>query len=228
MDLTRVLGALLGGAARPPRRRRPAGFSLGGRGGQAQLTRALAGLVGVAIDAMTRGGQGAPPASTRPASTHPAAAKPPQRRSARLPDWTTAAPPVSPYTPPASQPDAGPGAGAAEDAETLLLIRTMIAAVKADGAIDAAERQVIAEQLDAAGLGAEDRDFVLADFDAPLTPEALADHAGDPMLRARLYAGAVVAMGDIVAAERIWLDRLVAALGLDHQAATIIEERLAQ
>jgi uncharacterized membrane protein YebE (DUF533 family) len=102
----------------------------------------------------------------------------------------------------------------------------MIAAAKADGAVDAAERAAIASQLDAAGLTAEERDFVLADFDRPMTPEALAREATDPMLRARLYAAAFAGAGQVSATERAWLDSLARALKVDRAAAAAIEECL--
>jgi uncharacterized membrane protein YebE (DUF533 family) len=126
---------------------------------------------------------------------------------------------------PAPEPEpAGPDA---EEAEALLMVRAMIAAAKADGSVDAAERAAIAGQLDAAGLTAEERDFVLADFDRPLTPEQLAKEARDPMLRARLYAAAFAAAGEVTPPERAWLDALAKALKLDKAAAAAIEERLA-
>jgi uncharacterized membrane protein YebE (DUF533 family) len=219
MDLTRVLGALLGGATRSPRRRRrttsPFGGALGGRGSQAQIVRALAGLARVAIEAMSRNqGQASAPPPSRP-----------------LPEWTGGGGPAAPSRrlPQTGSPYAAPAEAppAAEDQETLLLIRTMVAAARADGAVDATERAAIAGQLDAAELTAEERDFVLADFDTPLTPEALAAQAGDPMLRARLYAAAVAAMGEVAPPERAWLDRFARTLGLDQRAAAAIEERLA-
>jgi uncharacterized membrane protein YebE (DUF533 family) len=221
MDLTRVLGALLGGATRSPRRRRRTSLPFGGRSSQAQIVRALAGLAGVAIEAMTRDqGQASTPPPARPL---------PDREADRA--MGKGAPPAtgprcvpqtgSPYVAPAAPPPA------AEEQENLLLIRTMVAAAKADGAVDATERAAIAGQLDAAELTAEERDFVLADFDQPLAPEALAAQAGDPMLRARLYAAAVAAMGEVSGPERAWLDRLAKSLGLDRKAAAAIEERLA-
>lgn len=225
MNWNNVLGALLDGAARPPRRRpRRSGLPIGG--GQVALARSLARLATVAIEAMT-----APQPAPRPApQPQPRSAKlPAPPRSARLPDWTTAPtapPPASPYTPPASPP--GPDAPMMEEAEGLLLIRAMIAAAKADGMVDAGERRAIAEQLDSAGLSAAERDFILADFDRPLTPVALARLATDPMMRARLYAGAVAAMDEITAPERAWLNELAQALGLDSRAAATIEERLAR
>jgi uncharacterized membrane protein YebE (DUF533 family) len=61
--------------------------------------------------------------------------------------------------------------------------------------------------------------MVLADFDKPLTPAALAKLASDPMLAAQLYAAAVVGAGDVAAAERAWLDEFAKALKLDSAAA---------
>jgi uncharacterized membrane protein YebE (DUF533 family) len=226
MDLNRVLGALLGGAARPPRRRRRASPGLGslltGRSTEARAARAIGALAAGAITEWMRSSRAEPaPAPSRPSRRAPDL-PPPARRlpdSGRSP-WATAP------APPPEQADPAPESPEAEDAEALLMVRAMIAAAKADGAVDAAERTAIAGQLDAAGLSTEERDFVLADFDRPLTPEALAREATDPMLRARLYAAAFAAMGDVSPDERAWLDALAHALKLDRQAAAAIEDRL--
>jgi uncharacterized membrane protein YebE (DUF533 family) len=232
MDLNRVLGALLGGAVQPPRRRRRSGTTtslLGGRSVEARAARALGAFAGAAIEAWMRGNPGQPapaPAPARPRGAKPAGpwagpgAGDVAGPARRLPE--TGASPWSPPAAPAPEQD-GP---AAEEAEALLVLRAMIAAAKADGAVDAAERAAIAGQLDAAGLSAEERDFVLADFDRPLTPEALAREATDPMLRARLYAAAFAGAGEVTAPERAWLDRLAHALKLDRAAVSAIEERL--
>jgi len=114
----------------------------------------------------------------------------------------------------------------AEDREGVLMLRAMIAAAKADGHVDSAERGRIADQLDAAGLGEAARDAVLAEFDRPATPEALAREARDPMLAAQLYAAAVAGAASIEAAERAWLDGFAKALRLDRAATEAIERRL--
>jgi uncharacterized membrane protein YebE (DUF533 family) len=219
MDLTRLAEALLGGAATPPkrRRRRTAPALLGAsRSREAQAVRGLATLAGIAIEALSKS-RSAPPAPA-PASTRRAPDLPPPRIE------TTAKPSPWGVRPPAPVPE--PEAPAAEEAEALLLIRAMIAAAVADGVTDAAERAAIAAQLDAAGLDVRERDFVLADFDRPMTPEALAREASDPMLAAQLYAAAVAAAGEISAGERAFLDRFAKALRLDKAAAAAIEQRL--
>ena len=227
MDLNRVLGALLGGAAQPQRKRRrsPGGVAslLGGRSAEARAARAIGALAVGAIGAwMERSGQAQPaPAAPQPARRAPAT--PDVAGPARRLPQTGASPWAQPR-PAAPPPD--PTGPEAEEAEALLMIRAMIAAAKADGRVDAAERAAIADQLDAAGLSAEERDFVLADFDRPLSPEALARAATDPMLRARLYAAAFAGAGEVTPPERTWLDALAKALKLDKAAAAAIEERL--
>ncbi|MCA3312518.1 MAG: DUF533 domain-containing protein, partial [Roseomonas sp.] len=132
-------------------------------------------------------------------------------------------PAADPWAPVAAEPDEEPSA---ESAEALLMLRVMIAAAKADGAIDAEERGRIAAQLDGAGLSAKARDAVLADFDKPQSPAALAKLASDPMLAAQLYAAALVGAGEIATTERAWLDEFAKALKLDRAAAAAIEARL--
>jgi uncharacterized membrane protein YebE (DUF533 family) len=114
----------------------------------------------------------------------------------------------------------------AEDREGVLMLRAMIAAAKADGHVDAAERERIADQLDAAGLGGAARDAVLAEFDRAASPEALAREAADPMLAAQLYAAAVAGAAAVEGAERAWLDAFAKALRLDRAAAEAIERRI--
>ena len=230
-DLGRVIGAVLGGGAAPRRRSAPR-YRTRAASGNAQLARALAGLAGVAIDVLRQSQSPAPPAP-RPAPagkdkggsfdwsgpSRQGAGTPPPARNAP----GAAKPAVAPWAPVATAPEQEPSA---ETAEALLMLRAMIAAAKADGAIDAEERGRIAAQLDGAGLSPAARDMVLADFDKPLTPAALAKLASDPMLAAQLYAAAVVGAGEIAAAERAWLDEFAKALKLDRAATAAIEARL--
>ncbi|MDB5382469.1 MAG: protein YebE [Rhodospirillales bacterium] len=238
MDLSRILGAVLQGAMQPPRRttrgsraRSIPGFGTS-RSSTAQLARALTGLATVAIEALSNR-QSAPapepeprrpvPDLREPARPSPAPHVPERSDAPHGSVPRTGTPASSPWSPCPVPPPSAPDA---EHAEALLMIRAMIAAARADGAIDAAERSAISRQLDGAGLTAAERDFVLADFDAPLTPAALAKEVRDPMQAAQLYAGAYAAMGEITDPERTWLDVLRGALKLDRAAAAAIETRL--
>jgi uncharacterized membrane protein YebE (DUF533 family) len=226
-----VIGAVLGGGAAPRRRSAPR-YRTRAASGNAQLARALAGLAGVAIEVLRQSQSPAPPAP-RPAPagkdkggsfdwsgpSRQGAGTPPPARNAP----GAAKPASDAWAPVAAAPEEEPSA---ESAEALLMLRAMIAAAKADGAIDAEERGRIGAQLDGAGLSPAARDKVLADFDKPLTPAALAKLASDPMLAAQLYAAAVVGAGEIAAAERAWLDEFAKALKLDRAATAAIEARL--
>ncbi len=235
MDFSRILGAVLQGAVQPARRtaRGSRARSIPGlgtsRSGSAQLTRALAGLATVAMEALSNR-QSAPeaaPAPRRPVPDMRGPAPGPDRSAgtAAAPHGSVprTGPAASPWAPRPAPPAPPPEA---ETAEALLMIRAMIAAARADGTIEAAERAAIAGQLDGAGLTSAERDFVLADFDAPLTPAALAKEVRDPMQAAQLYAGAFAAMGEVSEPERAWLLTLARALKLDRDAAAAIEARL--
>ena len=253
-DLGRVIGAVLSGGAAPQRRGSPMGYGTRrAPTGNAQLGRALAGLASVAVAVLRRSQSSAPPPAAPaprptsggkgggfdwagPARQGESSAAPIKKAPGQggLKDAPAGAGPWA-NAPGASKPATDPWAPikaeteeepSAETAEALLMLRAMIAAAKADGAIDAEERSRIAAQLDDAGLSPAARDMVLADFDKPLTPAALAKLASDPMLAAQLYAAAVVGAGEIAATERAWLDDFAKALKLDHAAAAAIEARL--
>ncbi|MCA3417609.1 MAG: DUF533 domain-containing protein, partial [Roseomonas sp.] len=228
-DLGRVIGAVLGGGT-PPRRRGPTRSRSRATASNAQLGRALAGLAGIAIEALRRSQSSAPPgpAAPLPRPVPPSGkvgggfdwAGPARPAPASPGPWGkapgAAKPAADPWAPVAAAPEEEPSA---ETAEALMMLRAMIAAAKADGTIDAKERGRIAAQLDGAGLSPAARDAVLADFEKPLAPAALAKLASDPMLAAQLYAAAVVGAGEIAAAERAWLDEFAKALKLDRAAA---------
>lgn len=225
MDWGRLLGAVLQGAAAPPRRaaprRRATASPLGLTQAETrQIGRVVGALAGIAADALA---QRQPPRAPEP--------PPPAPRPAPRPVAVAGAPPPPP--PPRRVPrtaapanPAPPPPEAEEHREAKLLLRAMVAAAKADGALDAAERKAIAAQLDAAGLDAAERAAILAEFDNPAAPETLAKEARDPMLAAQLYAAAFAAAGEVSAAERAWLDRLAKALRLDAAAKGAIEARL--
>ncbi len=253
-DLGQIIGAVLSGGATPQRRGNPMGYGTRrAPSGNAQLGRALAGLASIAIAVLKRSQSSAPPPAApapRPASggkgggfdwAGPArqgeSSAPPIKNAPGQGGLKDAPAGAGPWAnaPGATKPATDPWApvkaeaeeeSSAETAEALLMLRAMIAAAKADGAIDAEERGRIAAQLDDAGLSAAARDTVLADFDKPLSPAALAKLASDPMLAAQLYAAAVVGAGEIAAAERAWLDEFAKALKLDRAAAAAIEARL--
>ena len=95
-----------------------------------------------------------------------------------------------------------------------LMIRAMIQAAKADGEIDAAEREQILGQLEDASD--EEIAFVEAELAAPIDVEALAaDVQGNA--KSQVYSAALMAVTVDTEAERAYLRALAAALGLDDE-----------
>jgi uncharacterized membrane protein YebE (DUF533 family) len=131
--------------------------------------------------------------------------------------------PSAPPPPPTGTPPAPPGAQ--ENAEALHLLRAMIAAANADGAIDAAERHAIVGRAGEAGLDANDLAALDAEFAAPLTlPQLLARTA--PALREETYVAALVGMTADTDAETRFLLRLAEGLQLDAAAQARIRSQV--
>jgi uncharacterized membrane protein YebE (DUF533 family) len=222
MDLGRILGAVLSGAATRPARRtaRRGSGPFGMTQTQTRSRRLVGTLATIAAEALSR---------RESSRSTPGPVQ--RRRRAEPPPRSRSPPPAPPPPPSRNRPQALPAEPTAEASVALLLLRAMIAAARADGELDRAERSAIATQLDSAGLTAPERDHVLADFDRPATVEELARQARDPMLAAQLYAAACAVTsagaGQINPAERAWLDRLGTALKLDQRARAAIEARLA-
>jgi uncharacterized membrane protein YebE (DUF533 family) len=106
-----------------------------------------------------------------------------------------------------------------EEAGARLLLRAMVSAAKADGQIDGHEMQRILQKLDEAGADPEDKGFILDEMRKPLDVAALAREAGgSPEVAAQLYAASLLAIEVDTPAERDYLRRLAAALGLDEAA----------
>ncbi|MBX3566852.1 MAG: tellurite resistance TerB family protein [Rhizobiaceae bacterium] len=113
-----------------------------------------------------------------------------------------------------------------EDEFTLMLVRAMIAAAKADGHIDDAEREKIGAKLNLAGLGNEAEQFIMDELKAPLDLDALVASAQTEEQKVELYTASRIAIDPDTRAERGYLDLLAGRLGLpdalvDHVEATV-------
>ena len=95
-----------------------------------------------------------------------------------------------------------------------LMIRAMIQAAKADGEIDAGERERILEHL--GELDAEEKAFVEAELAAPVDVHALAADTGEAM-KAQVYAMSLMAVKVDTHSEVNYLEGLAAALGLSAE-----------
>lgn len=108
----------------------------------------------------------------------------------------------------------------------LALIRAMIAAAKADGHIDDAERAKIADRLSLSGIGGDAEQFLLAELERPLDLDEIVKSAVSEEQKAELYTASRLAVDADTRAERGYLDLLAGRLGLadalvDHIEATV-------
>lgn len=115
------------------------------------------------------------------------------------------------------------GATSAMEGNARLMIRAMIQAAKADGEIDAEERERLLEQL--GDIGADERAFVEAEMAKPVDIEALASDTGDQM-KAQVYAMSLMAIRVDKASEVAYLDGLATALGLSDEARNAIHKSM--
>ncbi|MEO1199389.1 MAG: tellurite resistance TerB family protein [Pseudomonadota bacterium] len=136
-----------------------------------------------------------------------------------------AAPPSDMLPPPADTPFA-PEAPQANEA-AIAVLRAMIAAAKADGHIDAAERQRIMQGMDRAGLGAEEAAFIRQEIEAPLDAGAIASLGTTPELAAEIYTASLLAIDVDQPAERAYLDDLARKLGLPADLIAHLEATVA-
>jgi uncharacterized membrane protein YebE (DUF533 family) len=108
----------------------------------------------------------------------------------------------------------------------LVLIRAMIAAAKADGQIDDAERRKIGEKLALSGMDADAEAFLNAEMDKPASLDELVAAAKTDAQKVELYTASRLAITSDTRAERGYLDLLAGRLGLpdslvDHVEATV-------
>lgn len=99
---------------------------------------------------------------------------------------------------------------------SLVLIRAMISAAKADGHVTDRERQAISKQLATLGLDDQHRAFIEEELSKPLDVSAVADSARCPEQAAEIYAASLLVIDPSGAAERGYLAMLAARLGLEQ------------
>ncbi|AOF89841.1 tellurite resistance TerB family protein [Sinorhizobium sp. RAC02] len=108
----------------------------------------------------------------------------------------------------------------------LILVRAMIAASRADGHIDEAERARIMDKLKVSGLGADAAQFLEDELANPVDLDAIISAATTEEQRVELYTASRLAIEPKSRAERGYLDLLAGRLNLpdalvDHIEATV-------
>jgi uncharacterized membrane protein YebE (DUF533 family) len=130
----------------------------------------------------------------------------------------------------------GTGFGTEDETNTadfaIVLVRAMIAAARADGHIDDAEREAILGKVKLAGLGADAEAFLQAELTNPVDLDAIIAAAVDDSQKVELYTASRIAIEPDSRAERGYLDLLAGRLGLadalvDHIEATVASAKSA-
>ena len=103
------------------------------------------------------------------------------------------------------------------------IIQAMIAAAKADGHIDAQEQQRIFGKLDEAGLGMEEKAFLMDELRKPLDIDAIVALADNVEQAVEIYAASCLAIDPDDAAEQAYLGMLSARLKLAPELKAGIE-----
>jgi len=134
-----------------------------------------------------------------------------------MPGGAPATPPPVASVPPVGSP------GAAELA--VRMIRVMVAAAHADGAMDAEEERAVLDRLRGAELTQEERMFLLGELHQPRSLEELTAGISDPAVAKTMYMLAVAAIEIDTEAERAWLNELARHLGISREMQSFIEEQ---
>ncbi len=108
----------------------------------------------------------------------------------------------------------------------LALVRAMIAAARADGHIDEAERGKIADKLRLSGIDGEAEAFLIQELERPVDLDALVEAAQTDAQKIELYTASRLTIEPKTRAERGYLDMLAGRLRLpdalvDHIEATV-------
>lgn len=131
----------------------------------------------------------------------------------------------------ASQPSVGvaaPQSAAAPqnlENDAHLVLTAMLDAAKADGTVDADELNRITGRMKEAGIGQEGMNYVIGQLQSPMATDAIVSAVrGRPELAAQVYSASLLAIEVDTPAERTYLDRLAAAMGLTPEVARNIEQ----
>lgn len=139
----------------------------------------------------------------------------PSQTNAPAPTQAEAPPPAAP-APEAAVPES--------DAD--VVVRAMISAAKADGAIDGKEMQTIMGRLEEAGASDEERNYVLTEMSKPLDLDSLVASVTSPKQAAEIYAASLMAINVDTPAEQDYMRRLGEGLKLPPEVTQSLHDQV--
>lgn len=106
------------------------------------------------------------------------------------------------------------------------ILRALVAASKADGHIDARERETIEGEFVRIGADPAMREWLHAELEKPLDPAEVARAATSPELAAEMYLASLLAVDEQSFMERAYLDELARQLGIDDSLKARLEAQV--
>lgn len=106
------------------------------------------------------------------------------------------------------------------------ILKALVAAAKADGHIDARERETIEGEFSRLDSGADLQRWLHAELEKPLDPAEVARAAATPEIASEMYLASLMAVDEQNYMERAYLDELARQLGLDDALKTKLEAQL--
>jgi uncharacterized membrane protein YebE (DUF533 family) len=116
-------------------------------------------------------------------------------------------------------------AGPEAEEHSHAILRALIAAAKADGRIDDAEKQMISTEIGRHTDDPQLQRWLDDEVAKPLDPNEVAQSATDPGMASEMYLASVMLVDDQQDAERNYLDELAAALQIDPQLQLHLEQK---
>jgi len=116
--------------------------------------------------------------------------------------------------------------GADQERRGLEILQSMIMAARADGHIDANERQLLTQEIERLGPDDELQAWIQQQFDAPLDASALARNADSPQAAREIYVVSAVMIDEQNPMERAWLEQLAGALKIEPNLAKELEQQV--
>lgn len=104
------------------------------------------------------------------------------------------------------------------------ILRALVAAAKADGHLDAREREVIEGEFARIAPGAEVQQWLRAELDKPLDPAEVARAATTPEIASEMYLASLLAADEQNFMERAYLDELARQMQLDDALKRRLEQ----
>lgn len=108
------------------------------------------------------------------------------------------------------------------------ILKALVAAAKADGHIDARERQVIEGEFSRVNQDAGVQQWLHAELEKPLDPSEVARAASTPEIASEMYLASLIAADEQNFMERAYLDELARQLKLDDALKLRLEQQVNQ